>query len=672
MTNNKKYQTLIRKEIDQLNYWRDQYYNYNNSVVEDLTYDELFDDLKNLESKTGLIYADSPTQTVGYKVQSKLKKVTHSHPMLSLAKSTDLNEIEKFIGDKEVIFMFKCDGLTCSIHYENGNLVSAETRGDGTIGEDITENIKMVSNVPLTIPVMGSVTVDGEIIVKRDVFKKMNEGALEGEDFSHPRNYASGSIRQLDTKITKDRQLSFIAWKLIEADSFSNSFSANLNYMKELGFEVVPYVGKDAYKEAVNKQEFLKAIFDALYYKLAERVSIPVDGLVVAYDDIVYGDSLGATAHHLNSQFAWKREMENVETTLRDVEWNVGKSGMVAPTAVFDPIDLGGAITTRATLHNLSIIKGLKLGIGDRITVARMNEVIPKVTGNLTQSNNLEFPNRCPCCGDTLLHRVSESGAETLWCVNPNCPEKMLSKFVQFVSKPAMNIDGLSEATLKRFIDVGYITRFADIYHLSDFRREIIKMDGFGAKLYEKLINSIEKSRNVKLENYLVALSIPNIGKSAAKTISKYFNGNYSKLVEALRNNFDFTQLDDFGETMNQSLYNWWKNQAVYSWWRQGSDIEDNLVAELHFIVEEKKEVAQNDFINGKTFCVTGAFQTMKRSELEKIITDRGGKLSGSVSKKTDYLLTNEADSGSSKAKKAAELGTPIMSEKEFLEKVGV
>ena len=663
MTNNKKYQTLIRKEIDQLNYWRDQYYNYNNSVVEDLTYDELFDDLKNLESKTGLIYADSPTQTVGYKVQSKLKKVTHSHPMLSLDKSTDLNEIEKFIGDKEVIFMFKCDGLTCSIHYENGTLVSAETRGDGTIGEDITENIKMVSNVPLTIPVMGSITVDGEIIVKRDVFKKMNEGALEGEDFSHPRNYASGSIRQLDTKITKDRQLSFIAWKLIEADSFSNSFSANLNYMKELGFEVVPYVGKDAYKEAVNKQEFLKAIFDALYYKLAERVNIPVDGLVVAYDDIAYGDSLGATAHHLNSQFAWKREMENVETTLRDVEWNVGKSGMCAPTAVFDPVDLGGAITTRATLHNVSIIKSLKLGIGDRITVARMNEVIPKVTSNITQSDNLEIPTNCPCCGDNLEHRVSDSVAETLWCINPNCPEKMLSRFVQFVSKPAMNIDGLSEATLKRFIDVGCVTKFADIYHLSDFRREIVKMEGFGAKSYEKLINSIEKSRNVKLENYLVALSISNIGKSAAKTISKYFNGDYSKLVAALESNFDFTQLDDFGEIMNQSLYDWWENR---------NDLEYNLVAELHFIVEEKKEVAQNDFINGKTFCVTGAFQTMKRSELEKIITDRGGKLSGSVSKKTDYLLTNEADSGSSKAKKAAELGTPIMSEKEFLEKVGV
>ena len=651
-------ENYMRQLVNKLNHYRDQYYNNNISEIEDSEYDKLFDELKNLEKEEGIVYSDSPTQTVGYQVQSKLKKVTHSHPMLSLAKSTDLNEIEKFINGKFVVFMLKCDGLTCSIHYKDGKLISAETRGDGTVGEDITNNIKMVSNVPLTIPVKGSVTVDGEIIVKWDVFKKMNEGILEGEDFSHPRNYASGSIRQLDTKITKDRQLSFIAWKLIEAPLFSKHFKENLNLITAMGFEVVPW---RMYKD--TSIEKLPEIFSLMYYGVAKEHNIPVDGLVLAYDDIEYGESLGATAHHLNSQFAWKREMENVETTLRDVEWNIGKSGMVAPTAVFNPIDLGGAITTRATLHNVSIIKGLKLGIGDRITVARMNEVIPKVTSNITQSDNLKIPTVCPCCGDKLEHRVSDSGAETLWCVNPNCPEKMLSKFVQFVSKPAMNIDGLSEATLKRFIDAGYITTFADIYHLSNFKRGIVKMDGFGEKSYEKLINSIEKSRNVKLENYLVALSIPNIGKSAAKTISKYFNGDYSKLVESLRTNFDFTQLDDFGEIMNQSLYNWWQKE---------SNLEDNLITELHFIVEEKKEVAQNDFINGKTFCVTGAFQTMKRSELEKIITGRGGKLSGSVSKKTDYLLTNEVDSGSSKAKKAAELGTPIMSEKEFLEKVGV
>lgn len=654
-------ENYMRQLVNKLNHYRDQYYNNNISEVEDSEYDKLFDELKDLEKSWNVVYPDSPTQTVGYQVQSKLKKVTHSHPMLSLAKSTDINEIEKFIGNQKVVFMLKCDGLTCSIHYEDGKLISAETRGDGTVGEDITNNIKMVSNVPLTIPAKGSVTVDGEIIVKWDVFNKMNEDS-NNEDFSHPRNYASGSIRQLDTKITKDRQLSFIAWKLIEAPQFSNSFRENLDYMERLHFEVVPWT-----TEGDTSLEKLPEIFNWMYYDVAEEHKIPVDGLVVAYDDIAYGVSLGATAHHLNSQFAWKREMENIETTLRDVEWNVGKSGMVAPTAVFDPVDLSGAVTKKATLHNVSIIKSLKLGIGDKITVARMNEVIPKVTGNITQSDSLTIPTKCPCCGDNLEHRVSDSGAETLWCVNSNCPEKMLSKFVQFVSKPAMNIDGLSEATLKRFIDAGYIVQLRDIYHLSDFKREILKMDGFGEKSYEKLINSIEKSRNVKLENYLVALSIPNIGRSAAKTISKYFNGDYFKLADALERKFDFTQLDDFGDVMNQSLYDWWNDGCD-----DDDDFEFALVTEIHFVIEEKKEVTQNDFISGKTFCVTGAFQTMKRSQLEQIITDRGGKLSGSVSKKTDYLLTNETDSGSSKAKKAAELGTPIMSEKDFLGKVGL
>lgn len=651
-------ENYMRQLVNKLNHYRDQYYNHNISEVEDSEYDKLFDELKNLEKEEGIVYSNSPTQTVGYQVQSKLKKVTHSHPMLSLAKSTDLNEIEKFINGKFVVFMLKCDGLTCSIHYKDGKLISAETRGDGTVGEDITNNIKMVSNVPLTIPVKGSVTVDGEIIVKWDVFKKMNEGILEGEDFSHPRNYASGSIRQLDTKITKDRQLSFIAWKLIEAPLFSKHFKENLNLITAMGFEVVPW---RTYKD--TSIEKLPEIFSLMYYGVAKEHNIPVDGLVLAYDDIEYGESLGATSHHLNSQFAWKREMENVETTLRDVEWNIGKSGMVAPTAVFDPIDLGGAITTRATLHNVSIIKGLKLGIGDRITVARMNEVIPKVTSNITQSDNLKIPTVCPCCGDKLEHRVSDSGAETLWCVNPNCPEKMLSKFVQFVSKPAMNIDGLSEATLKRFIDAGYITRFADIYHLSNFKREIVKMEGFGAKSYEKLIDSIEKSRNVKLENYLVALSIPNIGKSAAKTISKYFNGDYSKLVESLRTNFDFTQLDDFGEIMNQSLYNWWNNQAVYNWWQKESNLEDNLITELHFIVEEKKEVAQNDFWRGKRFCVTGSFSVSRDKIVEKIEA-QGGTFVSSVSKKLDLLIVGEK--AGSKLKKAQDLGIKILTQEDL------
>ena len=645
--------------INKLNNYRDLYYNANISAVTDADYDKLFDELKKMEKITGIIYPNSPTQTVGYTVQSKLNKVKHNHPMLSLAKSTDIDEIYKFINNKPVDIMLKCDGLTCSIKYENGNLVSAETRGDGEIGEDITENVKCVSNIPKHIPWMGTVIVDGEMIVKTNVFKEINSELSENEQFSHPRNFAAGSIRQLSTQITKERNLSFIAWKYISGPDFSNSFAENLAILTKMGFTVVPY----KYYESVHKEELLY-IFQKMYYDCAFQTHIPVDGLVVSYDDVEYGNSLGATAHHLNSQFAWKKVMEGVETVLTDVEWNVGKSGVVTPTAVFKPIDLSGALTSKSTLHNVSIIKELKIGIGDTIKVARINEVIPKIVENMTQSNTLIIPDKCPCCGSILDLRISDTGTETLWCVNPNCPEKNLAKFTQFVSKQGMNIDGLSESTLEKFMNMGFIKKFADIYHLKEFDNRIMNLEGFGEKSYKKLINSIEKSRNVKLENYLVALSIPNIGKSAAKTISKYFQGDYEAFENACLTKFDFTKLTDFGEVMKDSLINWYHNPSV---------LENGIIKELIFVKEESAKVIENDFINGKTFVVTGAFINYKRSQLEQMITDRGGKLSGSVSKKTDYLLSNEGyGSGSSKAKKAEELGVPVMSEKEFIDKLGV
>lgn len=645
--------------INKLNNYRDLYYNANISAVTDAEYDKLFDELEKMEKITGIIYPNSPTQTVGYIVQSKLNKVKHNHPMLSLDKSTDIDEIYKFIDNRPVDIMLKCDGLTCSIKYENGNLISAETRGDGEIGEDITENVKCVFNIPKHIPWKGTVIVDGEMIVKTDVFKEINSNLPEAEQFSHVRNFASGSIRQLSTQITKERNLSFIAWKYINGPDFSNSFAENLAILTKMGFTVVPY----KYYESVHKEE-LPDIFQEMYYDCAFQTHIPVDGLVVSYDDIEYGNSLGATAHHLNSQFAWKKVMDGVKTVLTDVEWNVGKSGVVAPTAVFKPVDLDGALTTKSTLHNVSIIKELKIGIGDTIKVARMNEVIPKVIENVTQSNTLIIPDKCPCCGSTLDHRISDTGTETLWCVNVNCPEKNLAKFTQFVSKQGMNIDGLSESTLEKFMNMGFIKKFADIYHLKEFDNRIMNLEGFGEKSYKKLINSIEKSRNVKLENYLVALSIPNIGKSAAKTISKYFQGDYDAFENACLTKFDFTKLTDFGEVMKDSLINWYHNPSV---------LENGIIKELIFVKEESAKVIENDFINGKTFVVTGAFINYKRSQLEQMITDRGGNLSGSVSKKTDYLLSNEGyGSGSSKAKKAEELGVPVMSEKEFIDKLGV
>lgn len=649
----------MKQLINKLNSYRNLYYNGNISAVTDAEYDKLFDELQKMEKTTGIIYPNSPTQTVGYTVQSKLNKVKHNHPMLSLAKSTDIDEIYNFIDNKPVDIMLKIDGLTVSLAYKDGNLISAETRGDGEIGEDITENVKCVSNIPKHIPWLGTVIVDGEMIVKTDVFKEINSNLPENEQFSHPRNYASGAIRQLNTQITKERNLSFIAWKYISGPDFSNSFAENLTILTKMGFTVVPY----KYYESVRKEE-LPDIFQEMYYNCASQTHIPVDGLVISYDDVEYGNSLGATAHHLNSQFAWKKVMDGVETVLTDVEWNVGKSGVVAPTAVFKSVDLDGAITSKSTLHNVSIIKELKIGIGDTIKVARMNEVIPKVVENITQSDTLIIPDKCPCCGSILDHRISDTGTETLWCVNANCPEKNLAKFTQFVSKQGMNIDGLSESTLEKFMNMGFIKKFADIYHLKEFGNRIMNLEGFGEKSYQKLINSIEKSRNVKLENFLVALSIPNIGKSAAKTISKYFQGDYDAFENACLTKFDFTKLTDFGEVMKDSLINWWYNPSI---------VESGITEELNFIKEEPVKVIENDFINGKTFVVTGAFVNYKRSQLEQMITDRGGKLSGSVSKKTDYLLSNEGySSGSSKAKKAEELGVPVMSEKEFIDKLGI
>lgn len=651
----------VEELVSLLNEYRNAYYNYNQSLVEDSKYDALFDELIELENKTGHILEISPTQSVGFEVQEKLNKVKHNHPMLSLGKTKEVEDIIKFSKGKRLIAMLKMDGLTCSIHYDNnGNFVSAETRGNGEIGEDITLNAKYIKNLPKKIDNFGRpYTIDGEVIIDKVKFNEINENLSDEEKYAHPRNLASGTIRQLDTRITAEREPRFIAWRVIDGDR-SNSFAETLDWALDLGFEVVPNL---CIPENITKEELEDNI--SRLKNIAERKNYPIDGLVFTYEDITYGLEQGMTGHHPNHSMAFKFYDDTYETVLRDIEWSTSRTGQVNPVAVFDAVDLDGAVTTRATLHNVSVMKNLELGIGDTITVYRANAVIPKVDDNLTRSNTYVFPTACPSCGEELEIR-KDGIAEVLFCNNEDCPAKILSKFVHFVSKHGMNIDGLSESTLEKFIDRGYITKYADLYHLEDCAKQIQEMDGFGKKSYEKLIKSIEESRNVKLENVLVALGIPLIGKTASKTISKYFKGDFIKFAEAATSGMDFTELDDFGEAMNQSLYDFadrlnhhYKDQLYYE-----------LFDELNFIVEEEAELVENDFINGKTFCVTGKFETMKRSDIEKIITDRGGKLSGSVSKKTDYLLTNEADSGSSKAKKAQELGTPIMSEDEFLVKI--
>lgn len=632
----------IKELTELLNKASDTYYNTGNTIMEDREFDTLVEELRNLEQETGFVMATSPTHKVGYEVKSELQKVTHNHPMLSLAKTKNWNEFIQYFGNKDVIGMLKMDGLTCSLRYINGELVSAETRGNGEIGEDILHNIKTVKTVPQKIPYKDELIVDGEIICTYEDFEPFST------EYKNPRNFASGSIRLLDSNECAKRPLTFVAWNVIKGFDNENSFLRKLVLIDELGFTVVPWTSSfdwDAKEFLVNK---------------AKKLGYPIDGLVGRFDDIKYGEGLGATSHHSNAAYAFKFGDETYETILRDVEWNTTRTGIIAPVAVFDEVDLDGALTTRATLHNLSIIEQLELGIGDTITVYRSNMVIPKIDDNLTRSNTLKIPTVCPCCGHPTEVKYTDN-SKVLMCTNPDCPAKKLARFTHFVSRKCMNIDGLSERTLELLISNNLIKNFRDIYHLKEHVGKLCTLDGMGKKSVENLLNSIEKSRDVKLENFIAALGIPNIGLSAAKAISKKFNGSHYDFVQALSSGYDFSQIDDFGEITNKSLHDWW-------------DSKDPMVAllpmEVNFIVEN--DASSNASLDGKSFCITGSLaHYANRDALVKAIDDNGGKYVSSVSKKTDYLINNDKTSTSGKNKKAIDLNIPIISEEDFINMIG-
>ena len=619
------------------------YYVLDKPTISDLEYDRKYNELEKLENEMNFWFANSPTRKVQGSVLYGFTKVEHSKPMLSAAKTKDINEIKKFLGNNDFYCSYKLDGLTLVVRYKNGQFVQAVTRGTGIIGEDVTEQAKMISNLPMQIPYNGDLELRGECVVSWGNFNVINKN-LE-TTYSHPRNLAAGSLRNLDTNITKERNLSYVVFELVseirDVDGLIGSKWLELQWLEQIGFEIVGTCrgSVDECSEAMQPEFYI----------------YPVDGLIYELDDRLYSKSLTATSHHEGCRMALKWADNVYETTLLDVEWNPTRTGLIAPTAVFEPIDLDGAITTRATLHNLSIIDQLKLGIGDTITVYRSNMVIPKIDDNLTRSNTLVIPSECPCCGHKTTVRTTNN-SQVLMCENPECTAKKIAQFTHFVSRKCMNIEGLSEATLEKFISLGYLNSFKDIYHLADHRKELIKLDGFGAKSVEKLLMNIEKSRNVKLENFIAALGIPNIGLSAAKTISKHFNGDHYDYIQALANGYDFTQLEDFGEVMSQSLHDWW-------------DSKDKMAAllpfEIKFEVPEKHEVSNNQF-NGKSLCVTGKLHHFTRDSINEKIASIGAKSVCSVSKKTDYLITNE-QSGSSKYKKAVELGVPIITEEEFL-----
>lgn len=639
----------IKALTEELLQYCHEYYDLDSPTISDAEYDKKFDALKEMEDEANFWLANSPTRKVQGQVLDCFQKVQHSKPMLSAAKTKDINEIKKFIGNNDFYCSYKLDGLTLCVRYENGKFIQAITRGNGEIGEDVTEQAKMITNLPMTIPYDGYLELRGECVVSWENFHKINESLAE--PYSHPRNLAAGSLRNLDTNITKQRNLSYVVFECVSSLNnydYAQVFDLKWNelqFLESIGFDVV-----NACKGSID---------DCVEAMQPEFYKYPVDGLIFELNSKRYSKSLPSTNHHEGCRMALKWADSTYETVLRDVIWDVGRSGIISPVAVFDEIDLDGALTTKATLHNLSVIENLELGIGDIITVYRSNMVIPKIDDNLTKSNTLSIPDTCPCCGSKTEIKYTDN-SKFLMCTNPNCPAKSLAKFTHFVSRNCANIEGLSERTLEALISRGFLHTFKDIYHLKEHKNELIKIEGLGEKSVSSLLKSIEKSRDIKLENFINALGIPGIGLSASKTIANFCKGDIYGWFNAFFNNFDWTKLNDFGDISAHSIEEYLRNYIA--------DVEE-LADEMNFIIEEKKEVKENPF-NGKTLCVTGKLEHFSRDSINAKITELGAKAASSVSKKTDWLITNEA-SGSSKYKKAVELNVPIITEKEFLKMCG-
>ena len=621
------------------------YYGLDSPLMTDKEYDDLYDELSNLEKETNCVLAGSPTIKVQGYVLDGFTKVKHTKPMLSANKTKDTNEIKKFVSGKKFYGSYKLDGLTVVVRYKNGEFMQGITRGTGIEGEDITEQCRFIKNLPMNIPYKENLELRGECVISLDEFRRINKDL--DTPYSHPRNLAAGALRNLDLNIVRERNLSFVVFECV-TDMKEDNKSDTLIDICNMGFEVVPFT---------KLNSTVDQVCDALQ---PEFYQYPTDGVIFELDSRKLSESLGATSHHECCRMALKWEDELYNTILKGIEWSTSKTGLINPVAVFEAVDLDGAITTRATLHNISYIENLQLGIGDTIQVYRANMVIPKVHSNLTMSNTWKLPDKCPCCeGDVEIH--NENGSKTLHCINPDCKAKLLGKLVHFVSKNAINIDGLSEQTLQKFIDLGWLNSFRDIYYLSDHKEEMYKLDGFGRKSVDKLLESIEKSRNTTLDRFIYGLCIPLIGRTASKEISKACaNGDVGQFITimSLEGNQPFIGLDGLGKEMCNSIVHWWvhNNQAFYE-----------LIEEFNFR-ESDSSGNVKQILEGKTFVITGSLRFYKnRGELVSVIERNGGKVSGTVSSKTDYLLNNDLQSDSSKNKRAKNLGIPIISENDFI-----
>lgn len=648
--------------VEFLNKCCDEYYNKNNPTLSDAEYDALFDELMGLEQETGVVLPYSPTQRAGYEVLSELQKVEHNIPLLSLAKTKDVADIASMLKEGEGYLSLKLDGLTVQLDYENGQLKEASTRGDGLVGEIITHNAKTFTNIPLKIPYNGALTVSGEAFIDIQTFESINAEIDNDEDkYSTPRNLASGSVRQLDSKICKDRGVKFYPFNVLVGMDDIALKSDRLEKLREFGF------GKN-YIEFVTADDSNEVIFEKILRlkHTASENGLPIDGIVFSYDNVAFAKSRGKTGHHFKDGIAFKFGDPSFETVFEGINWNISRTGQLTPIAEFKTVEIDNTNVNRASLHNITFIDNLKLLPGDRILVSKRNMIIPHVEKNLSAESEqrddyiVDFPLECPICKQaTSVRTTDDNGREVrvLYCVNGHCAGKQIKKFTHFVSKPAMNIDGLSEATLEKFTANGWITKIADIFSLSDYREQIIKLEGFGKKSYDNLMNAVEQARHTKLSNYLVAMNIPLIGKSAAADISELFCGDVKKFRTAIDEEYDFSAVENFGSITNDEIHRWFsveENRREF----------DEVAALLEFEKIEITAADESGMFFGKTVVITGTFHKYSRDELTEILKLKGAKVTSSVSKKTDFVLCGE--NAGSKLQKAKDLGVNIIMQEEL------
>ena len=640
----------MKELVEVLNEASKAYYQEDREVMSNLEYDRLYDELLSLESETNTVLSNSPTIHVGYEVLSELPKEAHESPMLSLDKTKDSDALKSWLGSHSGLLSWKMDGLTIVLTYRDGSLAKAVTRGNGIVGEVITGNARMFKNIPHKIAFKGELIIRGEAVIKYSDFNEINS-RIEDVDakYKNPRNLCSGSVRQLNNEITKQRNVHFFAFSLVKADDidFDNSRMHQMEWLKSLGFDVVEYtaVTGDNIKEAV--ENFAKRITDN---------DFPSDGLVLTLDDIAYSRQLGATAKFPRDSIAFKWADELKETVLREIEWSASRTGLINPIAVFDPVELEGTTVSRASVHNLSIVEALQLGIGDKIEVYKANMIIPQIADNLTRSGNLHIPGKCPVCGGNTSVRQTND-VKSLYCTNPDCQAKKIKAFSLFVSRDAMNIEGLSEATLEKFIQCGFIKNFSDIFKIYKHKNAIITMEGFGEKSFKNLLDSIERARTVEIDHFVYSLGILNIGLSNARLICRAFDNDFEKVRKAKSE--QLVAINGIGQVIADSFESFFADE-------ENNRIVDALLKEIHLIKKEENENSR--LLNGKIFVITGSVTHFQnRNALKAYIEERGGKVTGSVSANTSFLINNDAQSSSSKNKKAKSLNIPIITEDEFI-----